>query len=163
MKYSSATRYDMVALAEVMNMRLREEMREKLSGVYFVQVQPQPSKFPVEQYVLSIFFGCAPDRVDEMLAVVKREAENLRNNKVDDSYIQKVKEIQTKEREVNLKKNQFWTSAMPKILFEGEPLSVIKERDTFIKNLTAEQVQAAAKTYLDLGTFSTIVLKPEAK
>ncbi|MBS1562071.1 MAG: insulinase family protein [Bacteroidetes bacterium] len=163
MKYSPATRYDMIALTEVMNIRLREEMREKLSGVYFVQVQPQPSKIPVEEYALSIFFGCAPDRVDEMLAVVKKEAEYLRNNKVDDSYIQKVKEIQTKEREVNLKKNQFWTSAMPKILFEGEPLSVIKERDTFIKNLTAAQVQAAAKAYLDLGTFSTVILKPETK
>jgi len=163
MKYSPASRYDMIALTEVMNIRLREQMREKLSGVYFVQVQPQPTKYPTEEYVLSVFFGCSPDRVDEMLAVVKKESEYMRNNKVEDSYIQKVKEIQIKEREVNLKKNQFWTSAFQRLLFEAEPLTVIKERDELIKNLTAAQVQAAAKTYLNLSTFSTIVLKPEAK
>lgn len=161
MKYSPTTRYDMVALAEVMNIRLREQMREEKSGVYFVSVQPQPSKYPIEQYVLAVFFGCAPDRVEEMLGIVKKEAEYLRKNTVNASYIQKVKEIQTKERETNLKTNRFWLQVIPKAMFEGEPLSVIALRDELIKKLTPEQVQAAAKTYLDLNTFGTIVLKPE--
>jgi zinc protease len=133
MKYTPQTRYDMIALTEVMTMRLREQMREEKSGVYFVNVNPQPSKIPIEQYAISIFFGCSPERVDEMLAIVKKEAENLRANKVDASYIQKVKEIQTKERETNLKTNRFWVSVIPKALFEGEPLSVIALRDELIK------------------------------
>lgn len=163
MKYNQIQRYDLAALCEVMTIRLREQMREEKSGVYFVSVQPQPTKTPIEEYAIAVIFSCAPDRVDEMIKIVENEAENLRKNAVDNDYIHKVKEIQTKEREVAMKRNEFWLRSMSQLDADGEPWSVIADRDVAIKGLTAEQVRKAAQDYLVPGNFCRFVLKPEKK
>lgn len=160
-KYNADERYNLIALTEVMSIRLREQLREEKSGVYFVQVSPNMEKIPREEYGISIYFSCAPDRVDELVAAVRKEVDYLQNNLVDASYIQKIKEIQSKEREVNRKTNQFWLSSMKNIQVNDEPFTVIARRDELIKALTPEQVRDAAKRYLATNNVALFVLKPE--
>jgi predicted Zn-dependent peptidase len=80
---------------------------------------------------------------------------------VDDSYIQKVKEIQVKEREVGKKTNRFWMNALRGSLVNNEPYSTIALRDELIAKLTAKQVQDMAKKLLPSKNVATFVLKPE--
>lgn len=162
-KYTPETRYEVIALCEVMNIRLREQMREEKSGVYFVNAIPQIENIPREEYGIMVMFGCAPERVEEMIGIVEKEIAYLRTNAVDASYIQKVKEIQTKEREVNKTNNRFWASVINQIFQTNEPWSAIGRRDELIANLSAEQIHESAKKYLDLRNFAKFILKPEAK
>ncbi len=159
--YNPEERYNLIALTEVMSTRLREQLREEKGGVYFVAVQPSMEKIPREEYGISIYFSCAPDRVDELVSAVRKEIDYLQNNVVDVSYIQKIKEIQSKEREVSRKTNQFWLSGIRSVHMNGEPLSVIARRDELIRALTPEQVRDAARKYLSTNNKALFVLKPE--
>ncbi|MGC5198480.1 hypothetical protein, partial [Aphanothece microscopica] len=86
----------------------------------------------------------------------------LKNNLVEKSYIDKVKEIQVKEREVGMKRNAFWLNVMRQFNLDGEPYANVYLRDAFIKDLTPEAVRDAAKKYLTSPNVAKIVLKPEA-
>ena len=163
LKYTPEERYNIIALTELMSTRLREQLREEKGGVYFVVVQPDVSKMPIEEYAIAVYFTCSPDRVDELISAVRKEVDYLQNNTVDASYIQKIKEIQTKEREVNRKTNRFWLSGIKSVQLSGEPLSVIARRDELIRNLTPEQLKESARKYLATSNTSLFVLKPEKK
>ena len=162
MKYTPENRYDIVALCEVMEIQLREQMREEKGGVYFVSVQPNFSKIPIEDYSISVYFGCAPERVNELVATVKNEMASLKSALVPDTLLAKVREMQTKERETNIKTNNFWLQVMSQFDRDGEPYSNVYLRDNFIKNLDAAQIKKAAERYLDGKNFSEFVLKPES-
>ncbi|MCX6140991.1 MAG: hypothetical protein NTX15_09220, partial [Candidatus Kapabacteria bacterium] len=115
-----------------------------------------------EEYSVSVYFGCAPDRVDELVATVKSEMAALRAKPVPDSLIAKVKEIQTKERQTATKTNRFWLQVLSQFDRDGEPYSNVFLRDEFISNLTAAQVKSSAETYLGGKNFSEFILKPES-
>ncbi|MBK7413311.1 MAG: insulinase family protein [Ignavibacteria bacterium] len=162
MKYTPESRYDLVALCEVMEITLREQMREEKGGVYFVSVQPNFDKIPQEEFSISVYFGCAPERVDELVSTVKNEMVALRTKTVPDSLIAKVKEMQTKERETGIKTNRFWMQVLSRFDHDGEPYSNVFLREKFIKELSAEQVKKTAEKYLDGKNFAEFILKPEA-
>lgn len=159
--YTPQNRFDVTALCEVMEIQLREQMREEKGGVYFVQVQPNFDRIPEQEFAIAIIFSCNPDRVDELVSTVKREMEVLRSKTVPDSLVAKVREIQTKERETALKTNRFWLSVMSQFDADEEPYSTYKLRDEFIRNLTPERIRKAASLYLTGVNFGEYVLKPD--
>lgn len=162
MKYTPESRYDIVALCEVMEITLREQMREEKGGVYFVSVQPNFDKIPQEEFSISVYFGCAPERVDELVSTVKNEMVALRTKTVPDSLIAKVKEMQTKERETGIKTNRFWMQVLSRFDHDGEPYSNVFLREKFIKELSAAQIKKTAEKYLDGKNFAEFILKPES-
>lgn len=160
--YTPQNRHAIVALGEVMEIQLREQLREEKGGVYFVSVQPNFSKIPTAEYSLSIIFGCAPERADELIAVVRKEIEEVRTKPVPDSVVAKIREIQTKERETSIKTNRFWLSVMSQFDRDGEPYSNYSLRDELIKGLTPAGILKSAQTYLNSKNQAEFVLKPES-
>lgn len=161
-KYGPAARYDVTAMCEVMGIVLREQMREEKGGVYFVSVQPNFEKIPESEYSVSVIFGCAPDRVQELISTVKEEISSLRSKLVSDTVVAKVREIQTKEREISLKTNRLWLQVMSQFDKDEEPYSNVFLRDEYIKALTPAKIMSSADQYLSDKNFAEFVLKPEA-
>ena len=159
--YTPQNRYDLSALCEVMEIQLREQLREEKGGVYFVNVQPNFERIPEQEYGIFVIFSCSPDRVDELVTTVKNEMESLRTNLVADSLVAKVREIQIKERETALKTNRFWISVMSQFDADGEPYANYKLRDEFVRNLTPTQIRASAQKYLTGVNMGEYVLKPD--
>ncbi len=160
-KFTPENRYDLISLCEVLEITLREQMREERGGVYFVSVQPNMEKTPREEYSISFVFGCDPKRTDELISVVKKEMAEMRAKMVPDSLVAKVREIQTKERETSMKTNQFWLSVLSQFDRNGEPYSTVFLRDELIKKLSPEQIKRAAERYLGGENLGEWVLKPE--
>ncbi len=160
--YGPRERYDVLALCEVMEIQLREQMREEKGGVYFVSVIPNFTRIPTQEYSVSVMFSCAPDRANELITVVKNEMASLRSNTVPDSLVAKVREMQTKERETGMKTNRFWLNVMSSFDRDSEPYSNLALRDELIAKLTPEQIRKAAATYLTGANFAEFVLKPES-
>jgi zinc protease len=119
-EWTPQNRYNITALKEVFNIKLREVLREDKGGVYGVGAGMYPTQYPRPEYSINIGFGCSPDRVDELITAVKDVIKEMKENKPADSYIQKVKEIQKREREVNLKQNNYWISALYQYYFNNE-------------------------------------------
>ena len=163
MTYGPRERYDVMALCEVMEIQLREQLREEKGGVYFVNVQPNFNRIPTQEFSVNVIFSCAPERANELIDVVKKEMSALRSTPVPDSLVAKVREMQKKERETGMKTNRFWMNVLSQFERDSEPYTNLALRDELIAKLTPEQVLAAAKKYLVGTNIAEFVLKPESE
>jgi hypothetical protein len=98
--------------------------------------------------------------VNELVDITLKEIDTLKMKPVGDIYTDKVREIQFKEREVQLKENGFWLRAIPQLMRDNEPFTVIKQRKQLIAGIKPAKVQEAAKVYLSTDNFARLVLKP---
>jgi hypothetical protein len=73
-----------------------------------------------------------------------------------------VREILRRERETNLRRNEFWLRILRSYYIHGiDPLEIL-QYDTFLEGLSVRSIQEAAKTYLNLDRYVQVVQYPES-
>jgi zinc protease len=154
------TRNQLQALAGVLEVRLREELREERGGVYGVNVGAGSWEVPDEGYSLAIDFTCDPARVDELTTAALRVVGELRDTPVDERYIDNEKEMNRRERETQEHSNGFWLAALLGTLEHGEDPLELLGYDERNAALSAAVVQSAAKQWLDPARLITVELLP---
>ncbi|MCH8125651.1 insulinase family protein [candidate division KSB1 bacterium] len=160
-KWDRTDRYHMISMASALRIKLRKALREDLGGTYGVGVNAGTSHYPNEDYSISISFGCAPDRVDELTQEIFTQIDSLKSFGIDDETVTKVKEAQKRTREIDLKKNGFWLSILQFYYqHDIDPVSVL-DFDERLKNLSASDMQKSAQKYFDLNNYVKVVLLPE--
>jgi zinc protease len=159
--WSGENRFYLNAMAEVLSIKLRETLREEKGGVYGVGCRATPTHYPKQMYTLSIGFGCAPDRVDELVQEVYKKLDTMVMKAPEAIYVNKVKEIAKRENETNLKENRYWLSSLSSAYVNGEDPEGITKRDKLIESMTPEKVWDAAKKYCVKGNMVKVVLYPE--
>jgi zinc protease len=159
--YSRQNRYDMYSMVQVLRIRLREVLREDMGGVYGVGVWASMAKDPQAEYSLNITFGCSPDRVDELTQAVLAEITKLMQNPPEATYVEKVKEAQRREREINIQKNGYWLNSLAVYYQEGRELSDFMKFNELIEGFDAETAQATAVKYFDMNNMIQVTLLPE--
>mgnify|MGYP005835990993 CR=1 FL=1 len=151
----------LTAMAEVLDMRLREKVREEQSGSYDIWVWANTQKYPDNEYTVYIGFGCDPDRVDELTGIVFKEIAWLREGKIDDIYITKEREILKRSLEKSLRENEYWLESIATALRRKEDPRIILKREALIKQLDAERLREAAELSLNPDRYIRVVLYPE--
>ncbi len=151
------------AMIEVLKIKLREIIREEMSGTYGVNVYQLTQKYPSEKYIVSISFGCKPSRVDELIQSVMMQIDSLKASPLDDSYINKVKEIQRREWETNLKENNFWLNRLWTFYVYDYNLDSFYDYAERIERLDANNIQECFNKYFNNENYLQIVLKPEER
>lgn len=156
-------RFNMQALADVLRIKLRESMREDQGGVYGVGVSAQPGHYPVEDYLLAIRWGCAPENVDRLIATVKEEILKLKANGASEKDMKKIKETMLRSHETDLKENNYWINALKNYYMHNEDPTMILKFEEYVKGLTSEDIKAAANKYFNDDRFIQFVMYPEAQ
>ncbi len=162
-EWSRESSYDLDALADVLRIRLREVLREDKGGVYGVGVSGSVTDRPQGRFSFRIGFGCAPERVDELVAAALAEVRSLRDQPVAESYTAKVRETDRREREVSLKRNGFWVDALLSYLEHGVDPRLILRYDELVERSTPAHVEETARRFLDPDRYLLGVLRPEGK
>ena len=162
-EYSQKNNHQMKSMMNVLAIMLRESMREEKGGVYGVRANAVQSAIPNQGYKIQIGFGCAPDRVDELIATVFEEIKNLKTSGASAKNLQKVQEIQRRERETDLLNNEWWLETVEMFDLTKTPMTVLDEYDSWINGLTAEKVAQAAKDYINTEHYIQVVMYPEKK
>ena len=162
-EWTPLNKYAFSSLTELLNIKLREVVREEKSGTYGIRCSGSPSLYPRKEYSLTISWGCDPARVDELVKTVIQQIDSLKMTPPDQSYIDKVKEIQKRNREINLKQNQFWMSALRQYFANGEDPKELLDFNNQVDQLTASEIQDAAKKYFNMKNYVKVVLYPEKK
>lgn len=153
--------YMLESMVSVFRIKLREVLREDLSGTYGVRVNSSINRDPQENYRIDINFGCNPDRVEELSRMVLQQVDSLRSYGTTDVYINKVKESQTRKRETDLKENGFWLNQLVYLYSnELDPTLVLRIPD-FIDGLSTAAVQVTAQKYFNPQNYIRMVLLPE--
>jgi len=160
-EWSRQNRYDLMSTAALLRIKLREVLREDMGGTYGVGVYAGTSKYPEEEYSFTITFGCDPERVDEMTETVFLQLDSLIQYGPDESYVQKVREMQRREREKSLKENGFWLSSLQQAYSYDTDPRLITELEELTSGLDPEDIQQTAKKYIDMSNYGLFVLYPE--
>ncbi len=158
--WSQDNRYTLNSLTSALEIRLREILREEKGGTYGVSVSGSAERDPSARYTLRIGFGCAPGRVEELTKAAVAEIERVKDSGFDDTYVEKVKEEQRRERETDVKRNGFWLSNLKFYYQNREDPARINRYNTLVDHLTSGALQQAAKTYFDMNNHVDVVLRP---
>jgi len=159
--YSREERFVIRSLADVLDLRLRERLREDLGGTYGASVSASPTKVPREEYSISVGFGSAPDRVDELVAAVWAEIDALQRTGATDDELVKLRESTVRTRETSLRENGFWLGQLSGYEQTGEDFRGILVTADLLPLLTAERLKQAAVRYLDRSNHVRVTLVPE--
>ncbi len=73
--YGLTEQMNLQALIEVVNIKLTETLREKLSGAYSGGMNGSLSKHPYQNYSIGVFIPCGPKNVDKLIAATTQEIE----------------------------------------------------------------------------------------
>ena len=145
-------------MAEAFQIKLREVLREDLGGTYGVGVGARPARFPTGNYRLTVSFGCDPERVEELTAVVFEQIRSLQTAGLDSSYTDKVREIRRREREVSMKENGWWLSLLEWVDKYGvDPLLILD--NSVAESFSPADVLRASK-WFDLTNYARFVMLP---
>jgi zinc protease len=159
--WTRESRYSLRALSNVLRIRLREVMREDMGGTYGVSAGGSGSRDPVPDYQFSIGFGTAPERLEEMVDAVFLQIDSLQTVGPSQEDIDKVKEMQRREYETDLRENGFWLGQLVAAERYGlDPRNIITYEE-LIDGLTADIVRAAANIYLRTDNYVQVTLYPE--
>ncbi len=150
------------AAASILQMKLRDILREQLGGTYSVGVNysntsPQPGYGTV-----TIQFGSAPENVELLTAAVMAEVERLRTEGPSASDVQAVKETERNELQAALRQNGYWLNSLQAMHVLGRDARRIPQRIERAESLSRENIHAVVRTYLPADRFTVVTLMPEA-
>jgi len=160
-EWSQQNRYNFNAMMEVLNIKLREVLRQNEGGTYGVGVYGSPSLYPKQEYNLTVTWGSSPDRVDELVKKALIQIDSLKLKEPDSIYIEKVKEMDRRSFEVNMKQNNFWLSNLYFYYSHNENPEMILNYPKLVDGLTGSAIQSAVKKYFNMENYVKVVLYPE--
>lgn len=152
----------------LLDIRLRELVRERLGGTYGVSAYGGLSALPrspdgsIREYSLSIQFGCAPDSWQMLTEAVQEELQTLSRELADAGDIGKLTETYRRTLESGQKNNAWIHSRILSHVRRGFPVSSLGSGDAaaLVQDITAENMRSLAETYIRPDNYIRAVLVP---
>jgi zinc protease len=153
---------DAYILGQLLSNRLREVLREDAGGVYGVGANISIDRSPHQERSVSVNFGCAPERVDELVGDMNKVLDEIVAGKTEKlgDYIDKIKEIYARQRETELRQDRFWLQRLERAYKYGDDPADIPDTTKTIARMTPELIKASAKHFLDRRQVYTAIRVP---
>ena len=160
-QYDQMHRIAIRALGSVLDTRLRETLREDLSGTYGVSASPNYTKVPEERYTFQIAFGCDPKRTDDLVKAVFKVIDALRADGPTEKEVNDAREAFLRDYETAMKQNGNVMSQIYLRYQTGEDVNEYLRLPEYYKKLDAATIKEAARTYLNPGNYVRVALFPD--
>jgi zinc protease len=160
-EYTRKNRFEARALGNLLNITLRENLREDKGGVYGVGIYPQLIHFPKGAYKYICSFACAPENVEKLIAAALEEVAAVKKNGCSDINLGKIKETLLKEWELQQKENSFWLGYISASDMHHDALTDIDLYTGWVNNLKSDDFKRLANLYFNDKEFKRFVLNPE--
>jgi len=151
------------AMADILQTRLRETIREELGGTYSISASAAFRPMPVADYQVSIAWGCDPARLDELVKRVLQEVEALKKDGPTPQQVADEREAAMRDYETVTKQNGWWVANIAqRYEYKDDPAGLLALPDYFRK-IDAAMIQQAARTYLKGDNRVQVTLVPEKR
>jgi len=152
-----------LAAADVLEIALRDILREELGQTYTVSVDlaqglPQRGGGHME-----VSFGAAPENIEKMGARVMQEVQRLQKEGPSEDLVNRAKETARRNYETQLRQNDYWLRRFQAVQMWGQEPAMIAHRVERINTVTPANVQDAFKKYFPADRMTTVTLVPAAK
>jgi zinc protease len=159
--YSKEEDLKLQALMEVMNIKILEQLREEMSGIYGGGMSGGLTKRPYNNYNIRISFPCGPENVDTLTKALFTLLKTAQEKGIEQKDLDKVKETFKKQNEDELKRNDHWLEGLSTAWIDKEDPSWILNYSKQVAALTVQDIQLAAKKYFNFNNYIKAVLNPE--
>jgi zinc protease len=149
------------AVTEVLEIALRDILREELGETYSVsvglsQLTPQRGGGHID-----ISFSASPDNVDKMIARVQQEVARLQTAGPTEDLTTRAKETARRAHETAVKQNGFWLGRLQSAKLLGRDPMLILSRLQRIDAVTPALLHETFKKYFPADRYSVVTLVPE--
>lgn len=149
------------ALIDLVEIKLTETLREKLSGAYSAQIGGSLSKNPYGNFSINIAVPCGPENVDKLIEATLAEIQKIKDKGPLPEDLVKVRETFIKKHQENLKDNGYWLSALQRSVELSSNPGNILTVEKRMTSITAKDLQERAKKYFAMTNYFQAVLNPE--
>ncbi|MDE0632901.1 MAG: insulinase family protein [Caldilineaceae bacterium] len=152
-------------LEMILDILMREELREALGGVYAFSASASMEPDPDNLYRVSLTFGSDPARVEELVDALFGLISDVQAEGPREDLMEKARAQIVRQREEQLEQNSYWLRVLEYWATEDDvdltnfvDLEVVESRTDAV---TAAEVQASAVDYLPLDRYILVSLYPE--
>lgn len=160
-EWTPENRYALSFARSLLNIRMREVLREENSGVYGVSVFGSLGRLPKGSYSTGFGFSCDPGNAEMLVRLGLMEIIALQEEGPRRENVLKVKELHLREHENGLKENGFWLNSIMGIAVEGREFSDILDFPNQVRAFDPVEAQNAAKAYFNMDNLLIAYLRPE--
>ena len=148
-KWDLKERFYVSMMMEILNIKLRETMREEQGGVYGVNVSGNMSQYPKPRYSLDFKWGCAPENVNHLVTTVFEEAKKLKTLGPTENDLKKVKETLIRNRETAMKENSFWLNTLTNVYRQGDKPMTLNDYKKLVNSVKAKDIRRVTRQYFN--------------
>ena len=159
--YSEEEKLRLNAVVEVLNLKIIDVLREKLTLIYGGGMRGGLARTPYPHYQLGLTLPCAPENVDKVIVAAMAEIQTMQEAGVDAADWAKVKQNWLTNHRKNLRENGFWASRLQSAALYGTDAATVFDYEQQLDAITPEILQAAAKRYFRRNNYVQLVQYPK--
>jgi zinc protease len=148
------------ALSESMNIKIIEELREKVKGIYGGGIYGSFTKEPYSNYSMMAQLPTGPATVDTLIKALKAEISKVQKEGPDKSTLDKVKKQWLEQHTESVKENSTWVNELLESKVAGNNIDRFINYEKYVNQLTTKDVQKAAKVFLNPANMITGIQQP---
>ena len=150
------------ALTEVVNIKIIDVLREKMTLIYGGGLGGSLVRVPYGHYSLVLNLPCGPDNVDKVIAAAFAEIQKIQVAGPAAADLAKVQANMLLTHRQSLRENSYWLGVLQSAALQGTDPAKVLEFESDVAALTPALVQAAAQRYLRQDNYVQVVLLPAA-
>ncbi len=150
-------------LSEVITLRLTDMVREKQAIAYSPNSGNASSQAYANYGYISASAEVKPDKDQAFYDDVADIAADLKAHPVSDDELARALKPQLDKMDSEVKTNTYWEGVLPGSMTDPRKLDAVRTRRDQFQKVTAADIQALAKQYLDMSKALRIQVKPSAK
>jgi len=160
-KLDPQAEFDIYAITDLLQIRLREKLREELGETYGAGAGYSDLS-PYRDYGrITVSFTGSPDTRASMMDIVRSSMQGLRDKAPTAEDMNKLREMRLNSLDEAEKENGYWAGNLWETYLLGrEPKTILEQRPR-IMAMTSESLHAAAKKWFDAADTLEIYLVPE--
>jgi zinc protease len=160
--FNTQNQLQLDAVSKILTTRLLEVIREDKSSVYSIGAYGSSTKFPKQEYTITVAYGTSPQKLDELKKAVFDIIAEYKQNGPTAEEVAKAQEKMIRERETALRENGYWMGVLSNTYYlkDGD-FSEFGTFDKLVKNLTADSTKKAFNDWFDFKNYVSVALAPE--
>jgi len=148
-------------LGEILNIKIIEELREKIGGIYSGGIYANVSDEPYDNYSFVLYLPCGPESVDTLIKASMAEIDRIKREGPSIRDLEKVKLAKVEAYRESMKTNTFWSNYLLEIKSNGYDAKRFLDYESVVNAVTAEQIREAANLMLSGENTFKAILYPE--
>ena len=152
-----------LAAADVLEIALRDILREELGQTYTVSVDLSQGLPQRGGGHMEVSFGAAPENIEKMGARVMQEVQRFQKDGPTEDLVNRAKETARRNYETQLRQNDYWLRRFQAVQMWGQEPAMIAHRVERINTVTVANVQDAFRKYFPADRMTVVTLLPAPK